>query len=116
MKSTPEQELASWLFIKFLTTPSIRPTWIEASGYLPTHFSTEEMLTDYIAAVPQYQSTIAIAELGQSEPETFTAWYSVRRAMSDAAAELYAAADGAEVDAILAELDITAAELVAELE
>ena len=116
VKSTPEQELASWLFIKYLTTAEHQATWIEASGYLPTHFSTEEMLTDYIAAVPQYQSTIAIAELGQSEPETFTAWYSVRRAMSDAAAELYAAADGAEVDAILAELDITAAELVAELE
>jgi len=115
-KSTPEQELASWLFLKFLTTAEHQATWIEASGYLPTHFSTQEMLTDYIASVPQYQSTIAIAELGQTEPDTFTAWYSVRRAMSDAAAELYAAEDEATIDAILAELDITAAELVAEVE
>jgi len=74
------------------------------------------MLTDYFDSIPQYESTIAIAKLGQSEPETFTAWYSVRRAMSDAAAELYAAVDEAEVDAILAELDITAAELVAAIE
>jgi len=116
LKSTPEQELASWLFIKFLTSAENQATYIQSSGYLPTHFSTEEMLTDYFDSIPQYESTIAIAKLGQSEPETFTAWYSVRRAMSDAAAELYAAVDEAEVDAILAELDITAAELVAEIE
>ena len=115
-KSTPEQELASWLFLKFITSAENQATWIEASGYLPTHFSTEVMLADYIAAVPQYQSTMAIAQLGQTEPETFTAWYSVRRAMSDAAAALYAAEDGAAIDAILAELDITAAELVTEVE
>lgn len=116
LKSTPEQELASWLFIKFLTSPENQAQWIEASGYLPTHYSVEGMLADYIAAVPQYQSTMAIAQLGQAEPETFTAWYSVRRALGDAAAELYAAQSEAEVDAILAELDITAAELVAEIE
>ena len=116
LKSTPEQELASWLFIKFLTSPENQAAWIEASGYLPTHYSVEGMLTDYIAAVPQYQSTMAIAELGLGEPETFPAWYSVRRALEDAAAQLYAAVDEAEIDAILAELDITAAELVAEVE
>jgi len=116
VKSTPEQELASWLFIKYLTSGENQATYIQSSGYLPTHFSTESMLADYFASVPQYESTVAIAKLGQSEPETFTAWYSVRRAMSDAAAQLYAAEDGAAIDAILAELDITAAELVAELD
>jgi ABC-type glycerol-3-phosphate transport system substrate-binding protein len=116
MKSTPEQELASWLFIKFLTSPENQADWIEASGYLPTQYSVEAMLTDYIANVPQYQSTLAIAELGQGEPETFAAWYSVRRAFGDAAAELYAATSEEEVIAILAELDITAAELVTEVE
>jgi ABC-type glycerol-3-phosphate transport system substrate-binding protein len=115
LKSTPERELASWLFIKFLTSPENQAKWIEASGYLPTHYSVEGMLEDYIATVPQYQSTIAIAELGQSEPETFPAWYSVRRAFEDAGAELYAATSEAEIDAILAELDATAAELVAEI-
>jgi ABC-type glycerol-3-phosphate transport system substrate-binding protein len=116
LKSTPEQELASWLFIKFLTNAENQAAWIEASGYLPTQFSVQEMLVDYLAEVPQYSSTIAIAELGQTEPETFPAWYSVRRALGDAAAELYAATSEAEVEAILAELDVTAAELVAEIE
>ncbi|MCJ7715718.1 MAG: hypothetical protein MUO54_04265, partial [Anaerolineales bacterium] len=65
---------------------------------------------------PQYQSSLDLAALGQGEPETFPAWNSVRRAVSDAAAQLYAAETSEEVDAILAELNITAAELVAELE
>jgi ABC-type glycerol-3-phosphate transport system substrate-binding protein len=116
LKSNPEQELASWLFIKYLTAPANQAKWVEASGYLPTQYSTEGMLTDYIASVPQFQSTLALAALGQGEPETFPAWYSVRRAVDDAAAQLYAAEDEAAVDAILAELNITAAELVAELE
>jgi ABC-type glycerol-3-phosphate transport system substrate-binding protein len=116
LKSTPERELASWLFIKFLTNAENQAAWIEASGYLPTHFSVEGMLEDYFDVIPQYESTIAIAELGMGEPETFTAWYSVRRAFEDAGAQLYAAMDETEVEAILAELDITAAELVAEIE
>lgn len=115
-KSTPEQELASWLFIKYLTSPENQAKWVEASGYLPTQYSTEGMLVDYIAAVPQFQSTLALAALGQGEPEAFTAWYSVRRAVEDAAAMMYAAESAADVEAILAELNITAAELVAEIE
>lgn len=116
LKSTPEQELASWLFLKFLTSAENQATYIENSGYLPTHYSTEAMLADYFASVPQFESTMSIAQLGQAEPETFPAWYSVRRAVSDAAAELYAATSEEEVIAILAELDITAAELVAEIQ
>jgi len=116
LKSTPEQELASWIFIKYLTSPENQARWVEASGYLPTHYSTEELLTDYVASVPQYKSSLELAALGHGEPETFPAWYSVRRAIGDSVATLYAATTPEEIDAILAELTITAAELVAELE
>jgi ABC-type glycerol-3-phosphate transport system substrate-binding protein len=116
LKSTPEQELASWLFIKFLTSAENQATYIKNSGYLPTHFSTEEMLADYFATVPQYESTVAVAQLGYAEPDIFPAWSSVRRALSDAAAQLYAATSEEDVIAILAQLDLDAAELVAEVE
>ncbi len=115
-KSTTEQELASWLFIKYLTSPENQAKWVKASDYLPTQFSVEPMLVDYIANVPQFQSTLALAALGQGEPEAYPAWYSVRRAVDDAAAMMYAAETEAEIDTILAELDVTAAELIAELE
>ena len=117
MKSNPEQELASWLFIKFLSSAENQATWIRASGYLPTHYSTAEMVADYAASVDQYQAALDIAELNLvAEPEAYPGWNSVRRALDDAMAALYAAVDEAEVDAILAEFNITAAELWAEVE
>jgi len=110
------QGVDSYVFMKDLTKAETQAAWIELSGYLPTKFSTEEMLVDYAASVPQYGSSLALAALGQGEPETFPAWNSVRRALADAAAQLYAAETAEAVDAILAELNVTAAELVAELE
>jgi multiple sugar transport system substrate-binding protein len=116
LKSSPEQELASWLFIKYLTAPENQAKWIVASGYLPTHYSVEGMLADYVASNPVFATGLELASLGQGEPETFPAWASVRRALDDAAAQLYAAQSPEEVDAILAELNITSAELVAEIQ
>jgi multiple sugar transport system substrate-binding protein len=117
MKSSPEKEAASWVFIKYLTSAANQATWIEGSGYFPTHFSTEDLLADYIANDPIYAAGFsAVSQLAQGEPETFTAWNSVRRALGDAAAELFVAETAAEIDAILEALNVTAADLVAEIE
>ena len=89
LKATPEQDLASWLFIKFFTGAENQAKWIEASGYLPTMSTTEQYLGDYIAAQPLYQTALDLASEAQSEPQTFPAWASVRRAIDDAAAILY---------------------------
>ena len=56
-----------------------------------------------------------LAAIVPSEPQTFTAWSSVRRAISDAAAELWNAADEAAVVAILQALTTEANDLVAEV-
>jgi multiple sugar transport system substrate-binding protein len=116
MKATTEQELASWLFIKYLTSPENQARWVEASGYLPTQTSVESMLTDYVAETPVFASAIELASLAQGEPETFPAWASVRSALDDATAQLYAAESPEQVETILADLDATAAELVAEVQ
>jgi multiple sugar transport system substrate-binding protein len=116
LSSTPEEDLASWLFIKYLTEPENQAAWLEASGYLPTRASVEPLLADYIAASPVYASTFALAALGQTEPETFPAWASVRRAVDDATAQMYAAGSEEEIDTILTDLDAQAVELVAEVQ
>lgn len=117
LKSTPEQELAAWLFIKFMTKAENQAKWIEASGYLPTLSTTEAFLEDYIAGEPRYQSALDLAAAGTAEPQTFPAWASVRRAVDTAAAQLYTpdlTADSAF--AILEQLNADAADYVAELE
>jgi multiple sugar transport system substrate-binding protein len=45
--TTPEQELAAWIFVKWFTTPEIQAQWVAASGYFPTRASTD--VTDYVA-------------------------------------------------------------------
>jgi ABC-type glycerol-3-phosphate transport system substrate-binding protein len=117
LKSTPELELASWIFLKFFTSPENQAMWIEASGYLPTQTTTEPLLANYIAAEPKYQSALDLASLGVAEPQTFPAWSSVRRAVDDAAALLYDPALTAESAlTILQQLNADAADYVEEVQ
>lgn len=113
--ATEDEQLASWLFIKWLTSPEIQARWVQDSGYYGTQVSTEALLADYAKANPVWASGVELAAIGPSEPQTFPAWSSVRRAINDAAAELWNATDQAQVEAILAKLTQTANDLVEEL-
>jgi multiple sugar transport system substrate-binding protein/sn-glycerol 3-phosphate transport system substrate-binding protein len=114
--STYEEELASWLFIKWLTSPEIQAEWVRASGYYGTQISTEALLEDYTAENPVWATGVALAALGPSEPQTFPAWSSVRRTLNDVAAELWNATDEAQVVSILETLTQTANDLVEEVQ
>lgn len=114
--STEEEQMASWLFVKWLTSPEIQARWVQISGYYGTQYTTEELLADYATENPVWASGVALAAIGPSEPQTFPAWSSVRRSIGDAAAELWNATDQAQVEAILATLTETANDLVAELD
>ena len=114
--STEDEQLASWLFVKWLTSPEIQARWVKISGYYGTQTSTETLLADYAVENPVWASGVELAAVGPSEPQTFPAWSSVRRAINDAAAELFNATDQAQIEEILTRLTQTANDLVAELE
>ncbi len=113
--SLPDFEMASWLFVKWLTSPEIQARWVKESGYYGTQFSTEALLADYGQENPVWASGVKLAAIGPSEPQTFPAWSSVRRAVGDFAAELYNATSEVEVREILDRLTQTANDLVAEI-
>lgn len=54
-KSTPEQQLAAWLFIKWLTQPKQQARWVEISSYFPVRKSTADNLGAYFAKNPTYK-------------------------------------------------------------
>jgi multiple sugar transport system substrate-binding protein len=116
LTATPEEDLASWLFIKFLSESENAAMFVEETGYLPVRVSTADLLVDYIANTPGFASAMEVIAQGTAEPTGFPAWGSVRYALGDAAAEMFAATSEEEIVAILAEMDVTAAELVAEIE
>jgi phosphate/phosphite/phosphonate ABC transporter binding protein len=67
-KTTPEQELAAWLFLKFYTSPAKQAEWAKASGYFPVRFSVADSLTDYFAANPTYKTGFDMLQYGKFEP------------------------------------------------
>lgn len=67
-KTTPEAELAAWLFVKYYTTSDVQAKWAEASQYFPVRFSVAEGLADYFASDPAYQTGFELLEYGVAEP------------------------------------------------
>lgn len=67
-KSTPERELAAWLFLKYYTQPEIQQIWAEASGYYPVRQSTADMMTDYMANNPTFKASWDLLGYGAFEP------------------------------------------------
>jgi multiple sugar transport system substrate-binding protein/sn-glycerol 3-phosphate transport system substrate-binding protein len=117
LKSNEAEDLASWLFIRFMTTAENQAKWITASGYLPTLSTVEPLLGDYLAAEPLFQTSLDLASDATAEPQTFPAWSSVRRAIDTAAAQLYdPSLTEEDIVAILTQLNVEAADYVAEVE
>ncbi len=112
VKSNPERALASWLFLRWFTSPEVMAKWIEASGYHPTRASTVDLLGDYIAENPLWAEGITLAPLGVAEPG-WSSWGTVRRDVQDTfSAILQGTVD--DIPGLLEELNAAAAEALEE--
>jgi multiple sugar transport system substrate-binding protein/sn-glycerol 3-phosphate transport system substrate-binding protein len=109
--TTPEQQLAAWLFIKWFTTPEIQAQWDEISGYFPTRLSTTEFLGDYIDESPQWGQAVDLLPFSYYEPQLIS-YQGVRDAAQAAYNEIM---QGADIESTLADLTETANELQDEL-
>lgn len=108
-KSTPEKQLAAWLFIRWMSGPEQQATWVRASNYFPVRKSTAAQLDDYFAENPQYEDAFEIltSSVTKAEPP-FAGYDEVRDA---AAAAFNAILDGADIEDTLADLNEEANEI-----
>jgi len=67
-KTTPERELATWLFLKYYTSPEVQAEWAPLSGYFPVRASVADSLTDYFAENPAYKTAFDMLPYGKFEP------------------------------------------------
>ncbi len=109
-KTTPEEELAAWLFLKYYTSPDVQATWAEASNYFPVRQSVADGLADYFANDPAYATAFELLPFGVTEPPV--PGYDFVR--DEAEAVMAAIVDGAPVQEALDELNVTANEILAE--
>jgi len=109
--TTPEQQLAAWIFTKWFTSPEVQAEWVDISGYFPTRAGTNEFLTGYDEENPQWAAARDLLPFAYYEPQLIS--YQGTR---DAAEEAFnAIMQGADIQATLDELTETANELQEEL-
>ena len=94
-KSTPEQQLAAWIFLKWFTEAKQQATWVRETNYFPVRRSTARDFTPYL------RTAYSLLESGKAEPSGV--WYDpVRRMLSEAMSEIFA---GGDMDQILSRVD-----------
>jgi len=109
-RSTPEKELATWLFVKYYTDPDVQAEWAQASNYFPVRQSVAEGLGDYFASNPAYETAFDLLQYGVTEPPV-PGYDFVRDEVREVMAAI---ADGAPVQESLDELTATSNEILAE--
>jgi multiple sugar transport system substrate-binding protein/sn-glycerol 3-phosphate transport system substrate-binding protein len=103
VKSTPEKQLASWLFLRWMSEPTQQAEWTRVSNYFPVRRSTAAQLGDYLAKNVQFAAAWEALQTGDQKAEpSFTGYDQVRDAIS---AAYNAVLDGAEVDSTIVALN-----------
>jgi multiple sugar transport system substrate-binding protein len=110
-KGTPENELASWIFIRWFTSPEPQAEWVKASNYFSPRLSAGGLLEDYIPTNPKYEDALALLPYADFEPQLIS-YAEVRNAVSDTFNQIITG--DVDIAEALAELDTLAAELHAE--
>lgn len=112
VNTTPEQTLASWLFLKYLTSPEVQAQWIKASAYYPTRASTVDQLGDYATQDQYWNEGLQLVQYGQSEP-SLPSWSTVRRDVQTTFDKINAS-DAGQIPTLLDDLNTQAAQAVQE--
>jgi multiple sugar transport system substrate-binding protein len=111
LASTPEKQLAGWLFARWLLSPENQVQWVHATGLLPVRSSALTALTDYRSSRPQWDAAVGALGLDEGAPE-LASWRSVRYLLDDGLSSIFRTnmAVG-KIPAVLAQMDAMAAEL-----
>lgn len=109
--ATPEQQLASWLLIRWLSTPENHARLVESIGALPVREDSMEYLDSYSQRHPQWAEAVELLRYARTEP-AYASWGQVRFALGDAGTQLFRSYFSIDqVPAMLEYLDTFAAEL-----
>jgi multiple sugar transport system substrate-binding protein len=111
MSAEIEQELAAWLFARWLVSPEVQADWVRGQGTLPTRLSVLDDLDDYSEDNPQWSAAVDLLPYVRLEPGR-PSWSLVHFVLSDAGRYLFSPlVTPRQVPEILQTLEQTAAEL-----
>ena len=112
LRSTPEQELAAWLFIRWISMPDQQARLAQAGSWAPLRAETAASLKDYAQEHPQWKAAADLAANARPSPVQ-ASWRTVRPVLRDAYLQLFSAeTQPDQVREILDQLDATIRELL----
>lgn len=98
VETTPEEGLAAWLFVRWMSEPDQLAFWAENTGYYPVRATAAAALEDYLAENAEYAAGFALLSNVKAEPPV--AGYDVVRDMVEEQA-FFDILDGADVQETL---------------
>jgi len=111
LKSTPEQQLASWLFVRWLLSPQIQQKWVEVTGLFPLRTSALDLLSGYKDSHPQWSAAVGLLPQAQIEPQ-LASWREIRVMLGDGFQTMFSSnIPAGRVAEILANMESTSADL-----
>lgn len=87
-KSTPENQLATWLFMDWLLSPENDARSTQTTGLFPLRTSSLSWLTDYQASHPQWAQAVELIPAGGLQPQ-LGSWRLVRIMLGDGFAQMF---------------------------
>lgn len=111
LNSTPEEQLAAWLFVRWLTDPEQDARWVENTHLFPLHAATLALLDEYGQAHPQWEQAVHLLPEGIGSP-ALPSWRTVKIMLGDGFAHMYRVnTPSGQVAAILAQMESMAKDL-----
>ncbi|MBK6791486.1 MAG: extracellular solute-binding protein [Anaerolineales bacterium] len=111
MKSTPEEQLAAWLFVRWLLDNEQDARWVEATHLFPLRESTVNLLGDYEKNHPQWKQAVELLSQGELQPQ-LGSWRTIKVMLGDGFAHMYRVnVPSGQVAAILAQMETMAKDL-----
>lgn len=88
LKSSPEEQLASWLFIRWMLEGERDARWVETTHRFPLRTSTVDLLTAYEASHPQWAEAVDLLPEAELQPQ-LASWRVVKVMLGDGFASLF---------------------------
>jgi multiple sugar transport system substrate-binding protein len=112
LKSTPEKQLAAWLFVRWLLSTENQVSWVQGTGLFPLRISAYGPLTSYASSHKQWQAATGYMEDLVLQP-SLASWRKARLVLGDGTEFIFRTnVKLDQIPAVLKQMDTTVQDLI----
>jgi len=111
LQSEKEQQLAAWLFVRWMLDPERDARMVQTTHLLPLRASTLSLLADYEKTHPQWADAVKLISEMTQQPQ-LASWRSVKIMIGDGFTQMYRVnLQSGQIAVILAQMESTSRDL-----